>query len=55
MKKIYILLVRIIVSITIATIISMFFFNGIHAVKTPSLAAALLILAYLFENTRKKE
>lgn len=55
MKYIYILVIRIVLSIGVASIISFFFFNGIHHIKTPLLAGILLILAYLFEYSRRKE
>jgi hypothetical protein len=54
MKKTYILLARIVISLIIASIISMLFFNGIDSFKTPALAAGLLFFAYLFESTRDK-
>ena len=54
-KIVYILLLRIALSIAGASIISFFFFNGIDYVKTSLLAAGLLILAYVFESSRKKE
>jgi len=54
-KSIYIFSLRIVLSIIGASIISFFFFNGVDYVKTPLLAAGLLILAYVFESSRKKE
>jgi hypothetical protein len=54
MKNIYLLIIRIIVSIILASIISVIFFKGIHPVKTPALAAGLLIFAYIFEQSRHK-
>ena len=55
MKSLYILVIRIVISIGVASIISIFFFKGIHYMKTPLLAGALVILAYMFESSRKKE
>jgi hypothetical protein len=55
MKKFYILIARIVVSAIVASLISVIFFSGIHPVKTPALAAALLFFAYIFESSRKKE
>ena len=54
-KFVYILLIRIALSIVGASIISVFFFDGVDYVKTPPLAGGLLILAYVFESSRKKE
>lgn len=54
-KFVYILLMRIVLSIAGAVIISIFFFDGFDYVKTPLLAGGLLILAYVFESSRKKE
>jgi len=54
-KSVYILLIRIILSIGAAAVISIFYFNGINYVKTPLLAGGFLILAYMFESSRKKE
>jgi len=55
MKKFYILIIRMVVSLIIASLLSVIFFNGIHPVKTPALAAGLLFFSYIFESTRKKE
>ncbi|MFC1493779.1 hypothetical protein ACFL6W_00720 [Thermodesulfobacteriota bacterium] len=54
-KFVYILLIRMALSIVGASVISVFFFDGINYVKTPLLAGGLLILAYMFESSRKKE
>ena len=54
-KFAYILFLRIAISIVGASIVSVLFFNGIDYVKTPLLAGALLILAYMFESSREKE
>jgi hypothetical protein len=55
MKRFYILIIRIVVSLIIASLMSVIFFNGIHPVKTPALAAGLLFFAYIFESARNKE
>ena len=55
MKIFYIFLFRLILSFIMASIMSMFFFNGIHAFKTSLLAAVMIILAYLFEYTKKRD
>ncbi len=54
-KSAYIFLLRIAISIGVAAVISIFFFGGIDYIKTPLLAVGLLILAYMFESSRKKE
>jgi phosphate starvation-inducible membrane PsiE len=54
-KSAYILILRIVISIGVASVISIFFFDGINYIKTPLLAGGLLILAYMFESSRKKE
>ncbi|MDB9822474.1 hypothetical protein OAC89_02120 [Deltaproteobacteria bacterium] len=55
MKYFYIFLSRLILSVGMASIISVFFFNGIHSIKTPLLAGVMLVLAYMFEYTKKRE
>ena len=50
----YIFIVRLILSILVAFIVSRFFFRGMSVVKIGVLALILLALAYLFERTRKK-
>ena len=52
MKKIYIFLARLLVAAVLSTLISMFFFGGLHPVKSPALAAGLLVFSYIFEQTR---
>ena len=42
-------------SLVIASLISLIFFNGIHPFKTPALAAGLLFFAYIFAQSRNKE
>lgn len=54
MKRFYIFLARVVISLVIASLISLFFFKGIDPVKTPALAAGLLFFAYVFESTRDK-
>jgi maltodextrin utilization protein YvdJ len=55
MKYFYIFIIRAIMSVVIASLISFFFFNGIQIIKTSLLAAVLLAIAYLFEYTKSKE
>jgi hypothetical protein len=55
MKNRYVLITRIVISLIIASLISVIFFHGIHPVKTPALAAGLLFFAYVFESSRNKE
>ena len=50
-----IFLIRMVVSIILAFLISRFFFQGASMVKILGLAAIMLILAYLFEFTKRKE
>ncbi|MGD8982852.1 MAG: hypothetical protein PVI53_02450 [Desulfobacteraceae bacterium] len=50
-----IFLIRMVVSIMLAFLISRFFFQGASMVKILGLAAIMLILAYLFEFTKRKE
>ena len=50
-----IFLIRMVVSIILAFLISRFFFQGASMVKVLGLAAIMLILAYLFEFTKRKE
>ena len=45
---------RLILSLLLAFLISRFFFPGASIVKILGFAAILLVLAYLFEYTRKK-
>lgn len=55
MKYLYIFIIRLIVSAVIASLISLFFFQGIQVYKTSSLAAVLLAFAYLFEYVKKRD
>jgi hypothetical protein len=50
-----IFLIRLVVSVILAFLISRFFFQGASMVKILGLAAIMLILAYLFEFTKRKE
>ena len=50
-----IFLIRLVVSIVLAFLISRLFFQGASLVKILGLAAIMLILAYLFEYTRRKD
>ena len=55
MKYFYVFLIRLTLSIFMASVISIFFFNGLHALKTSLLAAVMLLLAYLFEYAKKRD
>jgi hypothetical protein len=55
MKYLYILLFRLAISFIIVSIISFFFFKGIQLFKTSLLALIMIVLAYLFEYTRKRD
>ncbi|KPK26524.1 MAG: hypothetical protein AMK69_11890 [Nitrospira bacterium SG8_3] len=50
-----IFLIRLVVSVILAFLISRFFFQGASLVKILGFAAIMLILAYLFEFTRRKD
>ena len=54
MKYLYTFLLRLVLSIILAYIISIFFFKGLHPLRTSLLAAVMLVLAYLFEYTKKR-
>lgn len=55
MKDFYIFLLRLALSVIIASLISIFFFKGWEISKTFLLAGIMLILAYLFEYAKKRE
>ena len=55
MKNTYVFITRMVISLIVASIISMIFFNGLHPLKTPALAAGLLFFAYIFESSKNKE
>ena len=48
-------IVRLILSIIISSVIGVFFFEGNPLIKTACLAGGMLVFAYLFEFTRKRE
>ena len=50
-----IFLIRLVVSVILAFLISRLFFQGASMVKILGFAAIMLILAYLFEFTRRKD
>ena len=50
-----IFLIRLVVSIIVAFLISRLFFQGASMVMILGLAAVMLILAYLFEFTKRKD
>ena len=50
-----IFLIRLVVSIIVAFLITRLFFQGASMVKILGLAAVMLILAYLFEFTKRKD
>lgn len=51
----YRFLIRLGLSITLAFILSLLFFEGVRLVRVSVLAIIMLVLAYLFEYTRKRE
>ncbi|MFC1532516.1 hypothetical protein ACFL7M_03995 [Thermodesulfobacteriota bacterium] len=55
MKYFYIFLLRLALSIILASVICMFFFKGIEMTKISLLAGIMLLLAYLFENVKKRD
>ena len=55
MRSFRIFLLRLLISIIIASAISIFFFKGIQLVKTSFLTLIMLALAYLFEYTQRKD
>ena len=48
-------LIRLVVSVILAFLISRLFFQGASIVKILGFAAIMLVLAYLFEFTRRKD
>ncbi|MGD8228235.1 MAG: hypothetical protein PVH82_03495 [Desulfobacteraceae bacterium] len=50
-----IFLIRLVVSLMLAFLISRLFFQGASVLKILGFAAIMLILAYLFEFTRRKD
>jgi ABC-type sulfate transport system permease component len=55
MSSLAVHLIRLILAILIAWLISRLFFPGVSVLKVIVLAAVLLGLAYLFEYTRKRD
>lgn len=55
MRSLRFLLIRLILSLVLAFLISRFFFPGISIIKMLGLAAVMLAMAYLFEHTRKRD
>ena len=55
MKGFQRLLLRVFLSVIMAFILTRIFFQGASIIKTLMLALILLIFAYLFEYTRKKD
>ena len=49
------LLLRLVLSILLAFLIGRFFFHGAFIVKSLALAAVMVVLAYLFESTKKSD
>lgn len=50
-----VLLLRLILAVLLAFLIGRFFFPGASIFKISGFAAIMLVLAYLFEYTRKKD
>jgi uncharacterized membrane protein len=55
MGAFYVFIIRLVLSIMLAFLISRFFFHGRPMIKIFGLAAIMLALAYLFEYTKKKD
>lgn len=55
MRDLYIFLLRLLLSVVAASVISIFFFEGIRLFKTSLLAGIMMALAYLFEYARKRD
>ncbi len=53
MTSLYILLIRLILSVVISVVVARMFFQSISNFKIACLAALICGLAYLFENLRK--
>ena len=51
----YLFFIRLILSLTLAFVISRFFFQGASTLKVIGLAAVMFILAYLFEYTKRRD
>jgi hypothetical protein len=47
--------IRLLVSVLLALLIGLFFFNGNLPIKISGLAVVMLILSYLFEYTKKRD
>ena len=54
MRGLYIFLMRLILAVVLAYFISRIFFEGASALRVIALAATMLLLAYLFEYTKRK-
>jgi maltodextrin utilization protein YvdJ len=55
MKTLHTFLVRLILSLIFAYIVGLVFFKGVQLIKVMGLAGVMLVLAYLFEYTKKRE
>ena len=55
MGAFYIFVIRFVLSAIVAFLICRFFFPGASIIRVLGLAVIMLVLSYLFENTRKKE
>ncbi len=55
MTTFYVFFIRLALSVMLGFFICRFFFPGTSLIKAMGLAAIMLVLSYLFENTRKKE
>ena len=54
-KTLYTLFIRLILSLIIAYLVGLFFFKEGQMIKTVGLAGVMLVLAYLFEYTKKQD
>ncbi len=55
MRHVTTFILRLVLSVLLAGIISWLFFKSIQPLKTSILAIIMLILAYLFEYTKKRD
>jgi hypothetical protein len=54
MRRIHIFLLRLVLAVVLAYFICRIFFEGASASRMIALAAIMLLLAYLFEYTKRK-
>jgi hypothetical protein len=54
MRGLYIFLMRLVLAVALAYFICRVFFEGASALRVIALSATMLLLAYLFEYTKRK-